>query len=77
MYSNLNLNFLLIYDTADAVIRTLARFTESFVFYFIEFFPDIRTFHVDYKNMPDIRTSYWKTVAIYQIYFMSVIRTCS
>ena len=59
------------------VIRTLARFTESFVFYSIEFFADIRTFHVGYKNMPDIRTLYWKTVAIYHIYFMPVIRTCS
>ena len=39
-----------------SVIRTLARFTESIVFYSIEFFPDIRTFHVGYKNMPDIRT---------------------
>ena len=33
------------------VIRTLARFTESFVFYSIEFFPDKRTFHTGYKNI--------------------------
>ena len=36
------------------VIGTLPRFTESFVFYPIEFMPDIRTFHGGYKNMPDI-----------------------
>ena len=33
------------------VIRTLARFTESFVFYSIESFPDIGTFHAGYKNI--------------------------
>ena len=33
------------------VIRTLARFTESFVFYSIDFFPDIRTIHAGYNNM--------------------------
>ena len=47
------------------VIRTLTRFTESFVYYSIEFLSDIRTFHAGYKNMPDIRTFYWKTVGIY------------
>ena len=31
------------------LIRTLPRFTESFLFYFIEFVPDIRSFHAGYK----------------------------
>ena len=54
-----------IYSTVDAgykntsyknmpVIRTLTRFTESFVFYSID-------------SLPVIRTLYWKTVAIYPI----------
>ena len=33
------------------VIRTLVRFTESFVFYSIESFPNIRTFHAGYNNL--------------------------
>ena len=59
------------------VIRILAQFTESFVFCNIDFLPDIRTFHAGYKNIPDIRTLYWKTVALNPIQIMSVIRTCS
>ena len=55
------------------VIRTLPRFTESFVFYPIEFVPDIRTFHAGYKNIPNIRTLYWVTYI--PVYFMPVIRT--
>ena len=51
------------------VIRTLARFIESFVFYSIDFFPDIRTFHAGYRDMPDIRILYWKTVALYHIFY--------
>ena len=43
------------------VIRTLSRFTESFVFYDIEF-------------VPDIRPLYWKTVTYIPVYFMPVIR---
>ena len=46
------------------VIRTINQFTESFVMYFIEIFRDIRTFYAGNKNMPDIRTSSWKTVAM-------------
>ena len=61
-------------NTVDAGYKTLARFTESFVFYSIEFFPDIRTFLAGYKNIPDIRTSYWKTVTIYHIYVMGNMR---
>ena len=50
------------------VIRTLAQLTDSFVLYYsIEFFPDIRTFHAGYKDILDIRTLYWKTVAVYPI----------
>ena len=56
-------------------IRTLRRFTESFVFYPIEFVPDIRTLHAGYKNMPDIGTLYCETVTYIPVYFMSVIRT--
>ena len=33
------------------VIRTLPRFTESFVFYLVKFLPEIRTFHAGYKNI--------------------------
>ena len=44
------------------VIRTLPRFTESFVFYPIEL-------------VPDIRTLYWKTVMYTPVYFTPVIRT--
>ena len=33
------------------VIRTLARFTESFVFCSIEFFPEMRTFNAGWKNI--------------------------
>ena len=38
------------------VIGTLTRFTEPFVFYSIEFFPDIRTFHagVAAQNIPPL-----------------------
>ena len=42
------------------VIRTLSRFTESFVFYPIE--------------LPDIKTLYWKTVPYIPVYFMPVIK---
>ena len=38
-------------DIRTPVIRTLPRFTESFVFYPIEFVPDIRTFHAGCKNI--------------------------
>ena len=57
------------------VIRTLPQFTESFVFYPIEFVSDIKTFHAGYKNMPDLRTLYWKTVTYILVYFMPVIGT--
>ena len=57
------------------VIRTLPRLTESCVFYPIEFVPDIRTFYAGYKNMPVIRTLYWKTVTYIPVYFMLVMRT--
>ena len=57
-----------------SVIRTLPRFTESFVFYPIKFVPDL-TFHAGYKNMPDIRASYWKRVTYIPVYFMLVMRT--
>ena len=59
------------------VIRTITRFTESFVSYSIEFLPDIRTFHAGYKNMPDIRTIFRKRFSYITVYFMPVIRTCS
>ena len=38
-------------DIRKPVIRTLSRLTESFVFYPIEFVPDIRTFHAGYDNI--------------------------
>ena len=53
------------------VIRTLARFTESFVFYSIEFFPDIRKFHTGYKNIILENGCHIPFV------FMPVIVTCS
>ena len=62
-------------DIRTPVIRTLSRFTESFVFYPIEFVPNIKTFHAGYKNMPDIRTLYCETVTYIPVYFMPVIRT--
>ena len=31
--------------------------------------------NTDYKNMPVIRTLYWKTVTYIPVYFISVIRT--
>ena len=30
-----------------------------------------------YKNIPDVRASYWKTVGIYHVQIMPVIRTRS
>ena len=62
-------------DIRTPVIRTLSRFTESFVFYPIEFVPDIKKFHAGYKKMPDTRTLYWKTVTYIDVYFMPVVRT--
>ena len=64
-------------DIRTPVIRTITRFTESFVSYSIEFLPDIRTFHAGYKNMPDIRTIFRKRFSYITVYFMPVIRTCS
>ena len=50
-------------DIRTPVIRTITRFTESFVSYSIEFLPDIRTFHAGYKNHLQ------KTVLIYYCIF--------
>ena len=68
--------FCLLY-TVDAGYKNPSPIYRIICILFIELSPDIRTFHAGYKNIPDIRTLYWKTVAIYHTYFMPVIRTCS
>ena len=61
------------------VVRTLSRFTESFVFYPIEFVPDIRTFHAGYKNMSVIRTLYAvpDDVLVSGIHCIRISKVCS
>ena len=68
--------FCLLY-TVDAGYKNPSPIYRIICILFIEFSPDIRTFHAGYKNIPDIRALYWKTVAIYHTYFMPIIRTCS
>ena len=57
-----NIGYKNMLDIRRPVIRTLPRFTESFVFYPIE-------------SVTDIRTLYWQMVTYIPVHFMPVIRT--